>query len=481
MPPTGSTTRSTPRPSVSSRTRCGDVVGGVVDAVVHAVLVRAARAARRSTPWRCTTLAPAALASWIAASPTPPAPAWTSTVSPACRWPNSNRQSSAVPNSIGTPAACLDRQAVGDRVRPTAPAPTPARRGCRSPSWRRPAGRRSKPVDRRRRPRGPCRRPGSRRRAGSWPCTPPARCSRSPPWMLDGLDLEDDPARSQLGVGHVDVLEHVGPAGAACTQRPSCPERPGLSGCHAQQHSTSAVRAPVGRHASRRSGSLSPAAASPVAQRAMSWSRSTASITASKRRRPSTAPSRRTVGRVDVEQPVDLGVARAALGVPRPGADLDVSRLAASTSGPRRTGRSPWRPMIDDRPVLAERRVVLERHPRPHDLAGVGIAVEVRRVLDADAGVDGARRRLPCAASCARCCGSALLERRRDAADQPRGDVEPSGHRVRVGRVTADVGRQRSSKSRAARRGGRRRRRRTRPAGAAPCCSSTPSSGRRRR
>ena len=38
-----------------------------------------------------------------------------------------------------------------------------------------------------------------------------------------------------------------------------------------------------------------------------------------------------------------------------------------------------------DRPVLAERRVVLERHPRPHDLARIGIAVELGRVLDAHA------------------------------------------------------------------------------------------------
>ena len=64
-----------------------------------------------------TMLAPAALASWMAASPTPPAPACTSTVSPPCRWPNSNRQSSAVPNSIGTPAAASIESAVGDGVR----------------------------------------------------------------------------------------------------------------------------------------------------------------------------------------------------------------------------------------------------------------------------------------------------------------------------------------------------------------------------
>src|SRR5918994_1606417 len=50
-------------------------------------------------------IAPPPLASWTAARPTPPAPAWMSTVSPGCRPPNSNRQSWAVANSIGTPAA----------------------------------------------------------------------------------------------------------------------------------------------------------------------------------------------------------------------------------------------------------------------------------------------------------------------------------------------------------------------------------------
>ncbi len=54
-----------------------------------------------------STLAPARLASWIAAVPTPLAPACTSTVSPAFRWPNSNRQSSAVPNATGITEASL--------------------------------------------------------------------------------------------------------------------------------------------------------------------------------------------------------------------------------------------------------------------------------------------------------------------------------------------------------------------------------------
>ena len=42
----------------------------------------------------------------MAAIPTPLAPACTSTVSPGCRRPNSNRASSAVPNGTGTQAAC---------------------------------------------------------------------------------------------------------------------------------------------------------------------------------------------------------------------------------------------------------------------------------------------------------------------------------------------------------------------------------------
>ena len=50
-------------------------------------------------------MAPARLASWMAAIPTPLAPAWISTVSPAWSRPNSNRQSSAVPNGTGTHAA----------------------------------------------------------------------------------------------------------------------------------------------------------------------------------------------------------------------------------------------------------------------------------------------------------------------------------------------------------------------------------------
>ena len=50
----------------------------------------------------------------MAARPTPPAPAWMSTVSPARRWPNSKRQSSAVPYSIGTPGRLLEGQAVGN-------------------------------------------------------------------------------------------------------------------------------------------------------------------------------------------------------------------------------------------------------------------------------------------------------------------------------------------------------------------------------
>ena len=73
------------------------------------------RSSRSSLDAVASTVAPARFASWIAAMPTPPAPAWISTVSPACRWPNSKRQSSAVPNATGTHATATDVGAVGDR------------------------------------------------------------------------------------------------------------------------------------------------------------------------------------------------------------------------------------------------------------------------------------------------------------------------------------------------------------------------------
>ncbi len=47
----------------------------------------------------------------------------------------------------------------------------------------------------------------------------------------------------------------------------------------------------------------------------------------------------------------------------------------------------------DDRAILALLGVLLERHPRPHDLARIGVAVDARRVLDGD---DPFGRELPC-------------------------------------------------------------------------------------
>ena len=142
-------------------------------------------------------------------------------------------------------------------------------------------------------------------------------------------------------------------------------------------------------------------------------------------------------GGVDVEQPFDLGVARPALGVPRSGADLD--RVAVLL---RRQGHAGQLVAVatddDDRAILAERRVLLERHPRPHDLAGVGVAVHVRRVLDAHAGVDAPRRRL---AAALRRAGVRLgLAHRRDDAAERAGYVQPSGHRVRVGQGRQAMG-----------------------------------------
>ena len=78
-PPTGSTTTSTPRPSVCSRTAWAQpsVSGSTTSAPSDST--------NSFAPVRCTiaiTLAPIAFAIWMAAVPTPPAEPSTSTVSP---------------------------------------------------------------------------------------------------------------------------------------------------------------------------------------------------------------------------------------------------------------------------------------------------------------------------------------------------------------------------------------------------------------
>ncbi len=95
---------SAPRPSVSRRTSSTKSTERVVDAVVEPQLGQPVEPLG-ALDAVASTVAPARLASWMAAMPTPLAPAWTSAVSPAWRRPNSNRQSSAVPNGTGTQAA----------------------------------------------------------------------------------------------------------------------------------------------------------------------------------------------------------------------------------------------------------------------------------------------------------------------------------------------------------------------------------------
>ena len=63
------------------------------------------RASLSSLPAVASTVAPARFASCTHASPTPLAPACTSTRCPFCRAPNSNMQSCAVPQATGTHAA----------------------------------------------------------------------------------------------------------------------------------------------------------------------------------------------------------------------------------------------------------------------------------------------------------------------------------------------------------------------------------------
>ena len=97
----------------------GEVAVAVVDAVVEPVLGEPGQLLVASRRWRGRWPRPA----WRAGSR--PArrrsiPAWTRTVSPACSRPNSNRQSSAVPNGIGTQAADTGR---GRRAPATSPRP----------------------------------------------------------------------------------------------------------------------------------------------------------------------------------------------------------------------------------------------------------------------------------------------------------------------------------------------------------------------
>ena len=78
------------------------------------------------------TVAPACFASWIAAIPTPPAPAWIRAVCPAERLPAVNRHSWAVPNATGMQAACAGSSPSG-MGHVTAPG-TDRRAAC-EPSW----------------------------------------------------------------------------------------------------------------------------------------------------------------------------------------------------------------------------------------------------------------------------------------------------------------------------------------------------------
>ncbi len=118
---------SAPRPSVSRRTSLDEVDRGVVDAVVEPEVDAAGRGGS-SLEAVASTGAPARLASWMAAIPTPLAPAWMSAVSPGWRRPNSNRQSSAVPKGTGT-------QAASSVVRPSGMAQQNGSPTARSSAW----------------------------------------------------------------------------------------------------------------------------------------------------------------------------------------------------------------------------------------------------------------------------------------------------------------------------------------------------------
>ncbi len=80
MPPTGSKTTSAPRPPVAAFTAA--TKSSEVRSTTRSAPNCRAAAAFSSPPTTAITNAPAALPSWTAALPTPPAPACTSRVSP---------------------------------------------------------------------------------------------------------------------------------------------------------------------------------------------------------------------------------------------------------------------------------------------------------------------------------------------------------------------------------------------------------------
>ena len=163
-------------------------------------------------------LAPAALASWIAASPTPPAPAWTRTVSPGLQVAELEQAVVGRAELDRDAGRVLDRHAVGDRVdrlrrhRRQLGVAAVAHRGDDTLADAQPLDRRADRLD----------------RAGGL-VPDDVRVRRQQPagavqevaaLDADRLDAEDDAARPQLGVGHLDVLEHVRPAGAGVRRSP---------------------------------------------------------------------------------------------------------------------------------------------------------------------------------------------------------------------------------------------------------------------
>ena len=144
--------------------------------------------------------------------PTPPAPAWISTVSPGLQV---TELEEAVVGGAERDRHARDRDdvgAVGHRPRERSPAPRRARRASPRGSSRRRAGRRDG-RSRPRRPRGSCPRTGSRRCAAPSAISPPARLSVSPPSMLIASTSMSDAAGVDHGIGDVLVAEHLGRTG----------------------------------------------------------------------------------------------------------------------------------------------------------------------------------------------------------------------------------------------------------------------------
>ena len=197
--------------------------------------------------------------------------------------------------------------------------------------------------------------------AASWSSPPSTTASSSPTWSPSGRSGTAAPTACGSPVPRVASGPRAsGERGARAGRRGLLP---------------AAVRPRERRRAARPAGPLLTATGAAH----QPWTRRASATTRSKRARSSAAPSRRTRGRVEHQQPVQAHLARPAAGVPGAGADVGpdpaVARLVGGVpvvvlAGEHQRQQVAAAPADDEhRAVLAAAVALVVGHPRPHDLA----------------------------------------------------------------------------------------------------------------